>query len=206
MINLNANCGRSKSIWRRARMRQSRVRKAGLQEMVDVYAETDDASLPVGVFIGIPSPSGWCRSSRRFSNGGFQWARQGADMSRLDAAQPDVVLQIMADRALSLPLKYSGAIQAERARQRFGESRIIVVELTATNGWRASNVYWNCRRSRARTGICRLFDGNRQPGCKCGCRCRHCAPARAGAAMDGAGRCRAGVGDNDICLPLVDRS
>ncbi len=206
MINLNREL-REEQIYLAPRAeRQSRVRKAGLQEMVDVYAETDDASLPVGVVYRDSFTERLVPFlSENFKRLVFKWARQGADMSRLDAAQPDVVLQIMADRALSLPLKYSGAIQAERARQRFGESRIMLLKLTATNrlaGVERVLELPEIKGADRYLPIVRLEIGS--PGemrmslqaLRPGARGRLQWTEQVGAAL--------ASGDNDICLPLVD--
>ena len=96
----------------------------------DIEAATNDTSLPRAIIyrdsysnILIPTLSEHLQWTR------FVWGRTGTEMRDVEALRPDVVLQIMADRALRLPLRYSAAMQRERLITRFKNTDNVLMEL-----------------------------------------------------------------------------
>jgi hypothetical protein len=103
--------------------------------MSDVVGGVDNPTLPRAVvyrdsFTGglIPLLTDHFRDIR------YIWARLGADMKNAPDFKPDIVLQIMGDRALRMNIRYSPDIQQERLRQRLDADSELVWRL---DGWTA---------------------------------------------------------------------
>ncbi len=94
----------------------------------DIEAQTGEPSLPRTViyrdsYSNILVPT----LAEHFQWVRFVWGRVGTEMPEIEAINPDVVLQIMSDRALRLPLRYSAAMQRERLLERFETSQHILL-------------------------------------------------------------------------------
>jgi hypothetical protein len=110
--------------------RRSQPRPLHTGEDPDIEAETGDASLPRAViyrdsYANILVPT----LSEHFQWVRFVWGRTGTEMRGVEGYRPDVVLQIMADRALRLPLRYSAGMQRERLAARFEASDRVLLRL-----------------------------------------------------------------------------
>lgn len=97
----------------------------------DIEARTGDPSLPRAViyrdsYSNILVPT----LSEHFQWVRFVWGRTGTEMPGIEAIKPDVVLQIMSDRALRLPLRYSAAMQRDCLLERFETSHDILLSQT----------------------------------------------------------------------------
>ena len=101
------------------RPRRGNPQPVSKKDMCNVEGGVDDPALPRAVvyrdsFTGSLIPF----LTEHFSWVSYIWARNGAKMKNVPAAKPQIVLQIMADRALRLELKYSVEIQREQNRIR----------------------------------------------------------------------------------------
>ena len=65
----------------------------------------------------------------------YKWARTGTRMEGIDKIKPDVVLQIMTDRALRLNLQYSPMMRNYELHKRFKESTDTLVNANAAIGF-----------------------------------------------------------------------
>jgi hypothetical protein len=115
--------------------RRGNPRAVDADDMSDVVGGVDNPTLPRAVvyrdsFTGglIPLLTDHFRDIR------YIWARLGADMRNAPDFKPDIVLQIMGDRALRMNIRYSPDIQQERLRQRLDADSELVWRL---DGWTA---------------------------------------------------------------------
>lgn len=110
--------------------RRSQPRPLHEGEDPDIEATTADTSLPRAVvyrdsYSNILVPT----LSEHFQWVRFVWGRVGTEMRGVEGYKPDVVLQIMADRAFRLPLRYSAAMQRELFAARFEASDYVMLKL-----------------------------------------------------------------------------
>ena len=112
--------------------RRGNPRAVDSRDSPDVVGGVDDPTLPRAVVYRdsfteslIPLLTDHFREVR------YVWARYGKDMKNAPDLKPDIVLQIMADRALRTSVKYSPDIQQERLRQRVDADSQLVWRLDA---------------------------------------------------------------------------
>ena len=99
------------------RPRRGNPQPVSKKDMCDVEGGVDDPALPRAVvYRDSYTESLLPFLTEHFSRVTYIWARYGANMKNAPVAKPQIVLQIMADRALRLQLKYSVEIQREQNR------------------------------------------------------------------------------------------
>jgi len=73
--------------------------------------------------------------AEHFRSAKFEWARKGTIMRNVETVNPDIVLQIMNDRALRVNLKYAGRMRQDLAEKRFVSSTNILMKIDAQTGF-----------------------------------------------------------------------
>ena len=119
MLNMRRELREETTVFVPRRPRRGNPQPVSKKDMCNVEGGVDDPALPRAVvyrdsFTGSLIPF----LTEHFSWVSYIWARNGAKMKNVPAAKPQIVLQIMADRALRLELKYSVEIQREQNRIR----------------------------------------------------------------------------------------
>jgi hypothetical protein len=136
MIDLSEELREEMLRMRPMRPRRAQRRALSEEELADIVSAVDDEQLPTAVVYRdsfanrlIPYLAEHFRQAR------YEWARKGTEMHGIEDCCPDVVLQIMNDRALRLGLKYSGKMRFDLARTRFAESTNILAQFNAETGF-----------------------------------------------------------------------
>ena len=119
MLNLGRELREETTEYVPRRPRRGNPQPVSKKDMSNVEGGVEDPALPRAVVYHDSFTASLIPFlTEHFSRVTYIWGRYGANMKNAPAAKPRIVLQIMADRALRLKLKYSVEIQREQNRIR----------------------------------------------------------------------------------------
>jgi len=115
------------------RPRRATSKTFGDKDLPGVVAEIDDASLPRAVIFRDSFADALIpHLSEHFRRALYTWSRQGLDLSPIVTERPDLVLHIVADRALGRRFRYPTVMQVQANARRFDGSSDVLATIDGT--------------------------------------------------------------------------